>query len=267
MATICPSRHPARPPASAKRQPNTRLQQIVVSRRPRQMHLTSLTAAFPLCPCRPLHEAFVGSSNLGMALGPLLSLPLASLPDRHLAGLPVNPVTAIGWVMAACWTAFFVATAFWFPEPPRRLPIGLARDSMLLPPDGSAAENGVDSTASSGSQPSGRGGGRGVELRQPLLETVNSCVPAEVAGGADVEQADEAHAGVASAAAELAPAGEPLLPHVQRAALEDVALHKNKPTERRAAAAWRATVPGTVACTLALFVQKMVGDVGVGVVG
>ena len=69
-----------------------------------------------------------------MALGPLLSLPLAALPESGaVAGLPFNHVTAVGWVMAACWAAFFLATALCFPEPPKRLPIGLARDSMLLP--------------------------------------------------------------------------------------------------------------------------------------
>jgi hypothetical protein len=68
-----------------------------------------------------LPAAFVGASNLGMALGPLLSLPLAYLPDgRQVAGLPVNSITAVGWIMAAAWLAFLLATIAWFPEPPKR---------------------------------------------------------------------------------------------------------------------------------------------------
>ena len=61
--------------------------------------------------CMHLPAAFVGASNLGMALGPLLSLPLAYLPDgRQVAGLPVNSITAVGWIMAAAWLAFLLAT-------------------------------------------------------------------------------------------------------------------------------------------------------------
>lgn len=64
--------------------------------------------------------AFVGASNLGMALGPLLSLPLAYLPDRQVAGLSVNSITAVGWIMAFLWVLFFAATLIWFPDPPKR---------------------------------------------------------------------------------------------------------------------------------------------------
>lgn len=63
--------------------------------------------------------AFVGCSNLGQALGPFLSLPLSLLPYMQVAGLPLNPVTAVGWVMAGLWAAFFVATALAFEEPPK----------------------------------------------------------------------------------------------------------------------------------------------------
>ena len=34
-----------------------------------------------------------------------------------LGGLPVNPVTGVGWVMAAIWLAYFVAAALYFEEP------------------------------------------------------------------------------------------------------------------------------------------------------
>lgn len=66
----------------------------------------------------PPRAAFVGASNLGMALGPLLSLPLAFLPEAQLAGIPVNPITAVGLVMALLWLAFLAAAAIWFKDPP-----------------------------------------------------------------------------------------------------------------------------------------------------
>lgn len=148
--------------------------------------------------------------------------------------------------MAACWVAFFAATAALFPEPPKRLPIGLARDSMLLDtaadgrsPAGGAVSGGLG--ARRGSGPAGPQRAQS-QLRQPLLERV----PAEE--------------GLSQADAELAPAGaEPLLPHAVRAEQQEAALHKDPGAERKAAAAWRASLPGTIACTLALFVQKMVG--------
>jgi hypothetical protein len=61
--------------------------------------------------------AFVGCSNLGQALGPFLSLPLARLSYRYLLGLPVNPITTIGLIMALLWLIFFFATAVFFEEP------------------------------------------------------------------------------------------------------------------------------------------------------
>lgn len=63
----------------------------------------------------------MGCSNLGQALGPFLSLPLATLPEGlTLLGLTFNAVTAVGWAMAAAWLAFMVLTAFSFQDPPRR---------------------------------------------------------------------------------------------------------------------------------------------------
>ena len=104
-----------------------------------------------MCPSAFL-AAFVGSSNLGMALGPFLSLPLAYLPPSRLAGLPLNSITAVrsvlhrtatatvwgtlsdgarglrihlGFIMALAWLLFAVSTLLWFPDPPPSLPIGL----------------------------------------------------------------------------------------------------------------------------------------------
>ena len=166
--------------------------------------------------------------------------------------------------MAAAWLLFFVATLLWFPEPPARLPIGLARDSMLLPPCSVTVSPGPGSTretsrASSGGSlpahaapglPQGRAGGDSKEgLRQPLLDSIPSGVPAAdlaPAAPADVEAAGGGPT-----------ASQPLLPHARRAQQQEAALHGDTPAERAAAAAWRATLPGTVACTAALLVQKM----------
>lgn len=68
------------------------------------------------------------------------------------------------------------------------------------------------------------------------------------------------HSGLGAAAA--APPAGPLLPHACAARREEQAVHADKKRERAAVAAWRATVPATVACTLALFVQKAVGWAG-----
>jgi hypothetical protein len=72
----------------------------------------------PLC----VPAAFVGCSNLGQALGPFLSLPLAALPAHMtvLWGLSFNPITAVGWVMAACWLLFILLTLGGFSDPPKR---------------------------------------------------------------------------------------------------------------------------------------------------
>ena len=102
--------------------------------------------------------AFVAASNLGQALGPFLSLPLAYLPELTIAGLPINSVTAIGWIMAASWLTFFLATLLFFKDPPcRATPVGLARESMLLP----------------GAKP------RGGSLSQPLLPHAHGEAAAE----------------------------------------------------------------------------------------
>lgn len=207
-----------------------------------------------------------------------------------MAGLPVNAITSIGWAMAAAWLAFLGATIWWFPEPPpARLPIGLARESMLLPQLGSGTVSpsqiagstvSASRASSAGSlgpplaaslQQQGRPGSDNKQgLHRPLLETVHSGMQAEelevaatvaAAAAADVEAAAEPAALEAS---------QPLLPHAQRAQhaqqQQQAALQRGK-GGKRAAAGWRATVPGTLACTLALLVQKMVRRGGIEVRG
>ena len=61
--------------------------------------------------------AFVCASAVGMALGPLLSLLLARLPETHVLGLTLNPITAAGWIMAAVWVAFIFLWLGLFQEP------------------------------------------------------------------------------------------------------------------------------------------------------
>lgn len=116
----------------------------------------------------------------------------------------------------------------------RRLPIGLARASMLLPADGGTAAAG------------GAAGKRG-SLTHPLLGAGSGPVPA------DVEQP----LGLALEPAGSTASDDHLLPHAQRAQQQEAALGHGK----AAAAAWRATIPATLACTMALFVQKMVQQV------
>ena len=70
--------------------------------------------------------AFVGASNFGQALGPLLSVPTALLPDDFvLLGVPVNAVTAVGYSMALLWLLFFIFGILYFEEPSKATPIGL----------------------------------------------------------------------------------------------------------------------------------------------
>lgn len=64
--------------------------------------------------------AFVTCSAAGMALGPLLALPLQHFPDLHYLGLSFNPVTMGAWVMSAIWVVFLTITLICFSEPPVR---------------------------------------------------------------------------------------------------------------------------------------------------
>ena len=61
--------------------------------------------------------AFVTSSAVGMACGPLLALPLSYLPSASLGPVSVDPVTAGGWVMALLWILFLLITLVFFSEP------------------------------------------------------------------------------------------------------------------------------------------------------
>ena len=59
-------------------------------------------------------------SAAGMALGPLLALPLQHFPELHYLGLSFNPVTMGAWVMSAIWVVFLTITLIFFKEPPVR---------------------------------------------------------------------------------------------------------------------------------------------------
>eukprot|EP00891_Asterochloris_glomerata_P001311 jgi/Astpho2/1311/Aster-06184 len=75
--------------------------------------------------------AFVTCSAAGMALGPLLALPLQHFPDLHYLGLSFNPVTMGAWVMSAIWVVFLTITLICFSEPPvRASQIDHSQDSL-----------------------------------------------------------------------------------------------------------------------------------------
>ncbi|KAL0025314.1 hypothetical protein WJX79_004533 [Trebouxia sp. C0005] len=61
--------------------------------------------------------AFVTSSAVGMACGPLLALPLSYLPTTSLGPISIDPVTAGGWVMGLLWLTFLLLTLLMFEEP------------------------------------------------------------------------------------------------------------------------------------------------------
>ena len=61
--------------------------------------------------------AFVTSSAVGMACGPLLALPLSYLPTTSLGPISIDPVTAGGWVMGLLWLTFLLLTLLIFEEP------------------------------------------------------------------------------------------------------------------------------------------------------
>lgn len=65
----------------------------------------------------PCSAAFVTSSAVGMACGPLLALPLSYLPQTSLGPISIDPVTAGGWVMSLLWALFLVLTLLFFAEP------------------------------------------------------------------------------------------------------------------------------------------------------
>ena len=66
------------------------------------------------------YAAFVTCSAAGMALGPLLAVPMARVPTVQIGPLTFNPITAGAWVMSLIWLVFLAVTMLFFQEPPVR---------------------------------------------------------------------------------------------------------------------------------------------------
>lgn len=67
--------------------------------------------------------AFVASSTVGMALGPILAAPLSGIHTSVNIGkaiLHLNEITLGGWVMALLWFLYAITTLFFFREPTKR---------------------------------------------------------------------------------------------------------------------------------------------------
>ncbi|KAK9838252.1 hypothetical protein WJX81_000293 [Elliptochloris bilobata] len=62
---------------------------------------------------------FVSLSAIGMALGPLLALPLSRFPELTAFGLTFNKLTMGGWTMNVAWLIFLLVAGFLFEEPKR----------------------------------------------------------------------------------------------------------------------------------------------------
>lgn len=77
------------------------------------------TALLDAEPCL-FGAAFVTCSAAGMALGPLLAVPMSRVPTVYLGPLTFNPITAGAWVMSLIWLVFLAVTVFFFQEPPVR---------------------------------------------------------------------------------------------------------------------------------------------------
>ncbi|CAL5227554.1 g10545 [Coccomyxa viridis] len=73
---------------------------------------------------------FVSLSAVGMALGPLLSLPLSLFPTRHFAGLTFDHITMGGWIMNIAWLIFAVWAWVAFEDP---LKVQKKRDELRQP--------------------------------------------------------------------------------------------------------------------------------------
>ncbi len=67
-----------------------------------------------------LLAAFVTCSAAGMALGPLLAVPMARVPTVQLGFITFNSITAGAYVMSLIWLVFLAVTIFCFEEPPIR---------------------------------------------------------------------------------------------------------------------------------------------------
>ncbi|KAK9832195.1 hypothetical protein WJX74_002578 [Apatococcus lobatus] len=61
--------------------------------------------------------AFVSANAVGMALGPLLALPLGKFPDLHFHGWTFNGLTMASYIMAIIWASLLFFTIFFFEEP------------------------------------------------------------------------------------------------------------------------------------------------------
>lgn len=75
--------------------------------------------------------AFVGSSSLGMAMGPFLATPLDGVASWKWLGLTFNNVTMAGWIMCATWVVFLVVSILFFAEPPRKKKLDESEESLL----------------------------------------------------------------------------------------------------------------------------------------
>ena len=64
--------------------------------------------------------AFVTCSAAGMALGPLLAVPMSRVPTLHFGPFTFNSVTAGAYVMSLIWLVFLAVTVCFFTEPPVR---------------------------------------------------------------------------------------------------------------------------------------------------
>lgn len=61
--------------------------------------------------------AFVGSSALGMALGPLMARIFQEFPSRRWHGVTLDPITMGAWTMTVLWLLFLVVTLLFFEDP------------------------------------------------------------------------------------------------------------------------------------------------------
>jgi len=79
-----------------------------------------------------LLAAFVTCSAAGMALGPLLAVPMARVPTVQLGFITFNSITAGAYVMSLIWLVFLAVTIFCFEEPPIRYHIRPCHAALSL---------------------------------------------------------------------------------------------------------------------------------------
>eukprot|EP00884_Botryococcus_braunii_P019635 jgi/Botrbrau1/6355/Bobra.0098s0014.1 len=78
---------------------------------------------------------FVSLSAVGMALGPLLALPLSHFPDLSFAGVTFNNITMGGWVMSLAWIVFLAVGAVAFEDPLKKSPLKKSQSHSALSPE------------------------------------------------------------------------------------------------------------------------------------